>query len=136
MAEERFGDGQSLVLSWMRDAHGFPINRPDDDKILHLVLRWPSRATASSHAALSVHLRIFSPCGHARRPGEIDRGGARAGKRRCSCLRQLKFYIEFNCLDHELFGINWPSCGGVLLDRYKLLSYAPQQCTVSPKIYF
>jgi hypothetical protein len=35
----------------------------------------------------------------------------------------------------ELFGINWPSCGGVLLDRYKLLSYAPQQCTVSPKIY-
>ena len=62
--------------------------------------------------------------------------GARAGKRRCSCLWQLKFYIKFNCLDHELFGINWPSCGGVLLDRYKLLSYAPQQCTVSPKIYF
>jgi hypothetical protein len=120
----------------MRDAHGFPINRPDDDKILHLVLRWPSRATASSHAALSVHLRIFSPCGHARRPGEIDRGGARAGKRRCSCLWQLKFYIEFNCLDHEhialgfkfeLFGINWPSCGGVLLDRCKLLSYVLQQ---------
>jgi hypothetical protein len=26
--------------------------------------------------------------------------------------------------------------GGVLLDRYELLSYAPQQCTVSPKIYF
>ena len=62
--------------------------------------------------------------------------GARAGKRMCSCLWQLKFYIGFNCLDHELFGINWPSCGGVLLDRYKLLSYAPQQCTVSPKIYF
>jgi hypothetical protein len=27
--------------------------------------------------------------------------------------------------DHELVGINWPSCGGILLDRYKLLSYAP-----------
>ena len=57
-------------------------------------------------------------------------------ERRCSCLWQLKFYMEFNCLDHEhialglkfgLVGINWPSCGCALLDRYKLLSYAPQQ---------
>jgi hypothetical protein len=49
-------------------------------------------------------------------------------------LWQLKFYMEFNCLNHEhialgfkfeLFGINWRFCGCVLLDRYKLLSYAP-----------
>src|SRR5580765_1075636 len=53
---------------------------------------------------------------------DFREGGARARKRRCSCLWQLKFYIKFNCLDHELFGINWPTCGGVLLDRYKLLS--------------
>jgi hypothetical protein len=32
--------------------------------------------------------------------------------------------------------INWPSCGGVLLDRCKLLSYVLQQWTVSPRIYF
>jgi hypothetical protein len=32
--------------------------------------------------------------------------------------------------------INWPSFGGVLLDRCKLLSYVLQKCTVSSRIYF
>ena len=53
--------------------------------------------------------------------------GARAGKRSYSCLWQLKVYIKFNCLDHALFDTGSPPCGGVLLDRYKLLRYAPQQ---------
>jgi hypothetical protein len=47
LAQELFGLMQCLILSWVLDAFSLTINRPDDNKLLHLVLQRPPQSAAS-----------------------------------------------------------------------------------------